>query len=375
MKIVSFLIALVIFVTPLFSLAQGEANDISFGFKPDEYMVGRIIAIEDAGSEVVLGAERQLERIQVRIERGDNKGNEITIEDEKRFVDQADSFAVGDRVVLRKQWIDDENFEYLIDDWYRLPLLAYALLGFVALVIAVAGRRGVGALIGLLISLAAIVFILVPLLMRGYSPVLVLTIGGACISAVTILLAHGRKVRSYVASAATGIAIFIGGICATVVVHIGRLFGFGSEEAFYLSINTSGQLDMRGLLLGGIIIGMLGVLDDVTTTQVATVEEIQRAHGKLSVRELYKRGLSVGREHITSLVNTLILAYSGASLPLFILFITNTSIPSWVIVNSEFIAEELVRMLVGSFALVVAVPIATWLGSYVFGAKPQKALK
>jgi uncharacterized membrane protein len=116
---------------------------------------------------------------------------------------------------------------------------------------------------------------------------------------------------------------------------------------------------MRGLLLGGIILGALGVLDDITTAQAAAVDELHRANPSLDARELYRRGLSVGREHITALVNTLFLAYAGASLPLFILFTIYNEVPVWVALNSEFVAEEVVRTLVGSMALILAVPITT----------------
>ena len=122
--------------------------------------------------------------------------------------------------------------------------------------------------------------------------------------------------------------------------------------------------NLRGLLLGGIILGALGVLDDITTGQAAAVDELRRANPAFPVRELYRRGLSVGTEHITSLVNTLFLAYAGASLPLFILFTIYDEAPLWVTLNSEFIAEELVRTLVGSVALILAVPITTILASF-----------
>ncbi|HYC80108.1 MAG TPA: YibE/F family protein, partial [Candidatus Binatia bacterium] len=130
-------------------------------------------------------------------------------------------------------------------------------------------------------------------------------------------------------------------------------------------------LNLRGLLLGGIILGVLGVLDDITTAQSAAVYEIRRANPALPFKELYSRGLSIGREHISSLVNTLFLAYAGASLPLFLFFTAGDHPqPFWVTLNSEFIAEELIRTLVGSVALMLAVPITTFLAAYYFSRRP-----
>lgn len=133
-------------------------------------------------------------------------------------------------------------------------------------------------------------------------------------------------------------------------------------------------MNLRGLLLGGIIIGALGGLDDITTSQVAAVDEIRKANPKLSISGLYKRGRSVGTEHIASLVNTLVLAYAGSSIPLLLLFTTRTE-PLWVTLNSEFIAEEIIRTLVGSSSLVFAVPISTFLASYFLSSKSKRRLQ
>ena len=128
----------------------------------------------------------------------------------------------------------------------------------------------------------------------------------------------------------------------------------------YLQSGLTAGVNLRGLLLGGMIIGCLGVLDDITTAQTAAVDEIRKANPNLTSKQLLQSGLSVGREHIASLINTLALAYAGASLPLLLLFQTNETFPLWVTLNSEFLAEEIVRTLVGSTTLLLAVPISTW---------------
>src|SRR3989344_12894 len=154
-----------------------------------------------------------------------------------------------------------------------------------------------------------------------------------------------------------------------MTVTISKLFGFGSEEAYYLQLFQSNTIDLRGLLLGGIIIGVLGVLDDVTTAQTAAVFELKKANQAFGFKELYTRAMRIGREHISSLVNTLVLAYAGASFPLLLVFSMNKNIPLWATLNSELVSEEIIRALVGSTALVLAVPIATAIAAWFVGRK------
>jgi uncharacterized membrane protein len=157
-------------------------------------------------------------------------------------------------------------------------------------------------------------------------------------------------------------------------VQITKLFGLGSEEAFYLQSYKLGQLDMRGLLLAGIIVGTLGILDDITISQVSIIEELYDVDKSLTFWNLVSRGLNIGREHIASLINTLALAYVGASFPLLLTFSITQSQPLWVIANGETIIEEVVRTLVGSVTLILAVPIATFLSAY-FIKHPPKILQ
>ena len=165
------------------------------------------------------------------------------------------------------------------------------------------------------------------------------------------------------------ITLGIAAALSIISVSLAKLSGAAQEEASYLHLEALPTLDLRGLLLGGIIIGALGILDDVTTAQVAVVDELKKANPSLSHGELYRRGISVGQEHIASLINTLVLAYAGASFPLLLVFALDKTIPLWVSLNAEFIAEEVVRTLVGSIALVFAVPISTFLAAYFFSRK------
>jgi uncharacterized membrane protein len=190
-------------------------------------------------------------------------------------------------------------------------------------------------------------------------------IGTILISIVSLLVAHGRSERIYIALVSTLFTIGIAFGLASIAIHIAQLFGNGTEEAFYLQSAPLTPIDLRGLLLGGMIIGLLGVLDDCATAQAAAVDEIYSANPSFTWMELYRRGMSVGREHITALVNTLALAYAGASLPLLLLFVAYPQ-PWWVTLNSEPMAEELVRTLVGSVGLLFAVPLTTIIAAWYF---------
>nr|MBP9819944.1 YibE/F family protein [Candidatus Woesebacteria bacterium] len=156
------------------------------------------------------------------------------------------------------------------------------------------------------------------------------------------------------------------GLLSLSTVRAAQLVGLGSEEAYFLQFGPTAQINLQGLLLAGILLGALGVLDDIVVSQVSVVHELKAVSPGLSFEELYQRGLEVGRDHVASLVNTLVLAYAGANLPLFLLFYLNTQSPFWVTLNSDIIAEEVLRTLVGSVALVTAVPVATALAAWVY---------
>jgi len=270
----------------------------------------------------------------------------------------------GDKVIVSKDFFSGSP-EYHVYDRYRLGSIFVIFLIFVLGVVIFSGWKGLSSLLGLFISILIIYFFIVPRIIRGENPIIIGLMGTFAIAVLSIYTSHGFNKRTSVALLSTLITLSAGIILSILFVDYAWLFGLGQEEALLLQVNSSISFDLKGLLLCGIIIGTLGVLDDITTAQVSTVDEIRKANTKLSRKELYKRGLSVGREHISSLVNTLVMAYVGASLPLFLLFYVGSGPSFWVTLNSEFIAEEVIRTLVGSMALVLAVPISTLLASYI----------
>ncbi|MCR4312230.1 MAG: YibE/F family protein [Candidatus Uhrbacteria bacterium] len=277
-------------------------------------------------------------------------------------------FEAGDRLIVSTMTIGEET-SYVVTDALRLPDVGLVVLCFIAIACWFGRRHGAMSLVGLAVSTGILVFGVAPAILAGYNALWVCTLGGAGILVVSLLLAHGFNRRTFVALGATLLALLIAVVGATAAVDLIGLSGAGTEEAIFLQVGAVTGLSLRGVLLGGMIIGVLGVLDDVTTAQSAAVEEIAKADNTLTARELYRRGLSVGREHIASLVNTLALAYAGASFPLFLLLTMKEGPPWWVVLNSEAIVEEVVRALVGGASLILAVPIATVFAARVFARR------
>ena len=269
--------------------------------------------------------------------------------------------------VLVTAYEDGERTVYFIAD--RLRTFPLWVLGavFAAAVVLFGGWRGVWSLVGLVASFLVIVRFIVPAILSGMSPLAATLIGASVIMTATLVLAHGATLKTGAALAGTVLSVLLAVLLATVAVEFAALTGLAGDQEATLRILSEGAIDARGVLLGGIIIGALGVLDDVTATQASTVFELRRANPLLGVGELFARGLNVGRDHIASTVNTLVLAYAGAALPLIVILSVQPE-PFGLLISRELIATEIVRTLVGSIGIVAAVPITTGIAALAAGA-------
>jgi len=218
------------------------------------------------------------------------------------------------------------------------------------------------------ISFLIIFSFILPQIVSGANPVEIAILGSLVIIPVSFFLSHGFNRKTFVAIVGTLIALVITGILSNIFVDTAHLTGFASEEAGFLQVIKQGTINMKGLLLAGIIIGVLGVLDDITISQSSIVFQLKETNSRLTMDELYKRAMDVGQDHISSMVNTLILVYTGAALPLLLLFINNPH-PFSEIINYEIIADEIVRTLVGSIGLVLSVPITTFVATMIASGK------
>jgi uncharacterized membrane protein len=266
--------------------------------------------------------------------------------------------AVGDRVV-----VVDNAGEYAVVDHARGRGIIVLVALFAAAIVAFGRWRGVAALAGLAVSFAILLLFVLPAIATGGPPLLVAIVGAAAIMLAVLYLTHGVTVRTSVAVLGTLASLMLTGLLGAYATDALHLTGFGSEESSLLSVFL-GTVDPRGLLLAGIVIGTLGVLDDVTVTQAETVSELGAANPALRARELYRAATRVGRAHVASTVNTIVLAYVGASLPLLLLVVISGQ-PASTVLTSEFVADEIVRSAVGTLGLVAAVPMTTALAALV----------
>lgn len=294
--------------------------------------------------------------IEVTILEGEKQGKQVTLDNDYLALKQGEVFFLVDTVRA-----EDGQEVYAVGDPDRLPALLFFAVLFVALVLIFGGLQGIRGLLSLCGSFLLIFFALLPGILHGYSPILV-SIGVA--SLIIILgsyITHGFNKTTTSAVIGMIMTVIITGALAAHAVGWAHLSGFSSDEATYLNFNTRGTMDLAGLLLGGILIGLLGVLYDVAIGQAVSVEELYRAGPDLGRKQIFRRTLRIGREHIGALVNTLAIAYVGASLPLLLLFVSAGSGSYLPIINREIFADEIIRILIGSIGLVIAVPITTLL--------------
>jgi uncharacterized membrane protein len=268
---------------------------------------------------------------------------------------------VGDAVVLEHQPDAGNGKPYQITDHQRSTQLWMLVAAFAVAVIAFGRWRGVTALAGLGVTFAFLLLFIIPAILAGEPPLLVAIAGSAAIMLSVLYLTHGVNVHTSVAVLGTLAALTLTGLLAALFSTITHLTGIADEESSLISVTYAG-VDMRGLLLAGVLIGSLGVLDDVAVTQANTVAELATANPAYSARQLYRAANRVGRAHIASVINTIILAYAGASLPLLLLLVAGNT-PMGQLLTNEMLAQELVRSGVGTIGLIAAVPITTALAA------------
>ena len=340
------------------ALIQSEA--FGFGTRVEGTVIGASVEGCSYAPEILC------DLIEVEITSGDGRGQSTTLEFalEEASPVPAATLRTGDEIVLNDAGPSvPTSVRYSFADFQRQTPLVALVLVFAAVIIAVGRWRGLMALIGLGASLTVVLGFVLPALLRGSNPVGVAVTGACVIALIALYLAHGISERTTVALLGTVASLALTGVLAGVFAGAAELTGLASEESISLLAFAPG-LDFRGLLLAAVIIGSLGVLDDVTVTQVSAVWELHRADDSQGFRGLYGAAVRIGRDHIASATNTLVLAYTAAALPLLLIF-TQSGLSLAQVVTSETVAVEVVQTLVGSIGLVASVPITTALAAWV----------
>jgi len=328
-----------------------------------ETMPARVVEVLEEGTvELVGGSLQPYQRLLLRVESGSLAGQEVEVEEGTvNIIGQERLFRPGDRVYLERA-VGPQGDRLYISDIVRTGPLFWIMVLFIGLVVLVGRGKGLRSLVGTLFSLAVIFTFVLPQIIAGRDPVGVSIVGSIVLLAISTYLVYGWNPKAHAAVAGMMLSLVLTGVLAWLFVEWTRLTGLSVEESSYLVIELGSDLNFRGLVLGGIIIGSLGVLDDICVGQASAVFELVNANRDLGWTELFRRSFNIGRDHIAAMVNTLLLAYVGASMPLLLVFSIYQE-PIWRRINREPIAEEIVRTLVGSMGLVLAVPITGLIAS------------
>lgn len=350
--------AVVVTISTLFLFVAG-ADAVSaqeLVFDETQTLKARVVEIVSEGERPIpgTGVTESFQEIRAELLEGEEAGKIVTVDNDFLNMKEGEKFFL----IHTKDVATGADY-YGVSEPYRLTPLAILAALFIGVVIYFGGRQGARGLLSLGMSLLFIAFFLLPGVLKGYSPIWVSIGVASLIIVIGSYVTHGVN-KTTTAAVIGMIATVIGtGVLAHFSILFTRLSGFSSDESIYLSFNVGGGIDMAGLLLGGVLIGTLGVLYDAAIGQAVAVEELSAAGPTLSRRHIYARALRIGREHIGALVNTLAIAYVGVSLPLLLLFYGFGAESILIALNREIFATELVRTLVGSIGIVLAVPVTT----------------
>jgi uncharacterized membrane protein len=359
------LFLLVLLLWPISSFAQEQPKEELFKARVIEVIDQKEI-VDEAGS--VVQQNLRLEALE-----GSFKNQEIIFEGINDFqILSSQVYNEGDKVIVNYSRDADSNAIFFVLDYDRSSPIIWLTIIFIFSVLVVGRWKGLRSLIALVLSFVVILKFIIPQILNGANPVMISVIGAIMILIFAIYFTQGINKKAHIANLSLIISLSSIALLSFLFTKLARLSGYSEEASYLMSINQ-GSLNLQGLLLAGILIGTLGVLDDVIISQVSTIEQLKQANPELSNRQIYIRSLKVGIDHITSMINTLFFAYAGASLPLLMLFTQSdvSGLNFSQVMNNEFIATEIVRTLLGSIGIIISIPIANYLASYFLKVKQE----
>lgn len=356
--IVVVLLGVAAFLTlPYFT--QVELPNISMSAMGSETDKAKVTEIIEEG-EIDLGGTIQRYQIaRVELLEGEYQGIVMEMDYGRRQILSNNIYLqTGDSVLVTIGARPDGVLTVYFVDFVRINSILWLTAIFAITILVISRWKGLRSLLSMAFSLTVIISFIIPHILAGEDPLRVAISGSVILLTVTLYLTYGWNLKSHAAVLSMIIVLLITGTLAGLFVLITRLTGSGDENALFLLQMLNTQINLRGLLLGGMIIGALGVLDDLVTTQASAVFELHHANPALGFSQLFKSAMRIGQDHVAATVNTLVLAYAGASLPMLLMFSLAQG-DFGTLVNFEFVAEEIVRTLVGSLGLIAAVPITT----------------
>lgn len=370
MKIKIFFLLIFLFSLPLTLLAQSDNQDVR-----EEIFKARVIKIIDQNKSKREDRSISIQQIlSLKGLEGQFKDKELIFDGTKFDVLSAAEYKVGDTVLVNFSAGPEGEQNFYVIGYSRTSPIYWLAILFVLVAIIIGRVKGLRALLALSLTFIIILKFIIPRILNGSDPLTTSIIGSLFILILAIYITEGIKKTSTISIISIVISLFITGLLAIWFSAFARLTGFSSEEAVYLTGLAGGNINIKGLMLAGIIIGALGVLDDIIIAQVALVKELKISNPQLSKYQIYSQAMRVGVSHLSSMINTLFLAYAGASLPLLILF--SVKQPPFLtfshVLDNEMIATEIVRTITGSIGLILSVPISTFLAAQLIKIKNDK---
>ncbi|MBP6208326.1 MAG: YibE/F family protein [Anaerolineales bacterium] len=346
-------------VTLYSTFSRVELPGDGFSTFGSETIRAEVVQIIEEGQIDMGGHSQKYQVARVNILEGEYAGIVMEIDYGKRQV-RSDEYdlAVGDKVMVSISKTPDNVINAYYVDFVRTTPILWLTIIFAVAIILISRWKGLRALLSMAFSLYIIIGYIIPHILVGEDPLTVSIIGSAILLGVTLYLTYGWTLKTHAAVISMIFVLLITGALSALFVVFTKLNGTGDENVMFLMQMMETPINLRGLLLGGMIIGALGVLDDLVTTQSSAVFELHHANPGFGFKELYNSAMRIGQDHVAATVNTLVLAYAGASLPMMLMFSLGRGDYGYL-VNFAFIAEEIVRTLVGSLGLIAAVPLST----------------
>ncbi|HEY59936.1 MAG TPA: YibE/F family protein [Anaerolineae bacterium] len=363
LAIIAIIILLLIFVPMIIESTFKDMPEAAIGFS-SETVQARVIGIVEEGTTTLGDHEQPYQILEVEILEGEYQGNRIFIDYGKRQLMPGNYRLEAGNKILVSVSVHPQTGElsaYFID-FVRGGAIIWLFLLFVIFSILIGGWRGLRSLFGILISIGIIIFFIIPQIIKGSDPVLISVIGAFIFLTISLYVVYGWRLMTHSATVGMFISLVLTSLFSSFAANLTRLTGFGDENVMFLMQQSTIPINMRGLLLAGMIIGSLGVLDDLVIGQSSAVFQLHSVNPDLSFRFLFKRAMIIGRDHAAASVNTLVLAYTAGSLPMLLLF-SLSRIDYNMLINISFIAEEIVRSLVGTIGLFISIPITTAIAS------------
>ncbi|OQY09594.1 MAG: YibE/F family protein [Fusobacteriia bacterium 4572_132] len=351
--------------------------------KPEyEVVKAKIIEItldetKEERKNIPLQSDRRYQHLKIKLLSSSHKGETYTVQNTIEMINPYKLiFTKKDKMLLRMFEDKEGNITSLqVYEKMREKYVYFAIIAFLILLGIIGGKNGIKSILSLIFTGLIICFALLPLILNGYNPILVSTIICIITTIITLILIVGKNRKAVSAILGTAFGLIISGLIVFMIGNASSLTGLGSEEAQMLAyIPQNINLDFKGILYAGILIGALGAIMDVTVSISSSMWEVENAHPKIKTKELIKSGLNVGKDIMGSMSNTLILAYTGGALHLMLLF-NAFNLKFVEIVNMDVIASEIIRAIAGSIGLIMAIPLTAFISGMNRQNKSSKSKK